>query len=473
MNRRFSEDLTATSYDRGKCGIGVVHLGYGAFHRAHQAVYFDDYMEKTGDPNWGIAAVNLRPADGPDLAMASASAHGYVLKTVSPEGEVHHRLIRSHVRFEDWSVNPARAEALLAITSVQVVTITVTESGYYRDDADNLNLSDPAISAEIQGGARSSVYAFLSAGLRKRMDAGAGPVTILCCDNIRSNGRMLETNLRTYLEALGDAGLLGWLSENVSFPCSMVDRITPRPNPQDAIKTQQLFGLPCDQTIMAEDFTQWVIEDRFAGHKPDLTIAGAEFTHDVDPYEETKIRILNGGHTCMTYLGALSGHRTFDAAMEDPSLARHFWSYETEEVLPALDISLPFDKAVYLDRIARRLGNRNIGDTIERICTGGFAKFPVFIRPTVEGCFKQGIVPVHGIRSIAGWYVFATRTLRGTVGIPYHEPNWDNLEPLIKDQSGTAFTSSELLWGDLSKRHPEFGELIGTAIKEVEATWPE
>lgn len=154
-------------------------------------------------------------------------------------------------------------------------------------------------------------------------------------------------------------------------------------------------------------------------------------TANVGPREEAKIRILNGGHSCAAYLGALAGHRTFDAAMADPVLAEHFRAYEEREVLPALTIPLPFDKAAYLDKIADRFRNANIGDTIERICTDGYAKIPVFIKPTLEDCFKQGITPARGIFSVARWHAFAKRSVLGRVGTQYHEPNMQSLTHLV------------------------------------------
>lgn len=253
----------------------------------------------------------------------------------------------------------------------------------------------------------------------------------------------------------------------------MVDRITPKPVPRDAEETLRLFGRESDQTVMAEEFIQWVLEDDFAGPVPQLEKVGVTVTANVDPYEEAKIRVLNGGHTCLTYLAALTGHHTFDQAMADAHLRDHFWRYETEEVLGALTMDLPFDKAAYVQQIADRFSNANIGDTIERICTDGYAKFPVFIRPTLVGCFENGHTPVHGIRSVASWYVFARRAARGVTNIEYIEPNLAALTPLIADGQLAAFAQSDLLWGDMPKRFPAFQSLLETSIQEVEKTWPE
>ena len=472
MNAPTLNRLRASDYDRAECKVGVVHVGFGAFHRAHQAAYLDTFMQATNDLRWGIAAVNLRPSDSESISHAAAK-DGYVLKTIATTGETQHRLIRPHIAFEDWTRFPDNAEALLARPSVHLVTITVTESGYYLDDAGHLNLADPVIDEELNGGKQSSIYAFLRNGLLRRRTARAGSLTILCCDNIRENGEMLRRGLRAYLNARGDHDLSKWADGEVSFPCAMVDRITPKPRVADSREICELFGRPDDATITAEDFIQWVVEDKFLGPRPELEQVGATITSNLEPYEEAKIRILNGGHSSLTYLGALAGHRTFDEAMADPVLAEHFRSYEECEVLPALTIPLPFDKRAYLEKIEDRFRNAYIGDTIERICTDGFAKIPIFVKPTLEGCFRQGIVPAKGILSVAGWYVFAKRSLLGLAGTPYHEPNMQSLAPLLETDDPSAFIESEQLWGDLARRFPEFGALLASSVNRVETTWPE
>ena len=203
--------LLASDYRRADCEIGIVHVGYGAFHRAHQAVFVDAFMQATGDLGWGIAAVNLRAAEHASFAEAAAAEDGYVLKTMSPQRVIQHRVIRPHIAFRDWTVDAAAAEALIAQPSVHLVTITVTESGYYLDDAGGLNKEDPVIRAELDGGAQGTVYAYLVNGLRRRMESGGAPLSILCCDNIRGNGRMLRRNLGAYLDAIGSGELRAWV----------------------------------------------------------------------------------------------------------------------------------------------------------------------------------------------------------------------------------------------------------------------
>ncbi len=472
MNTAGRLPVYATDYDKTNCDVGVVHIGFGAFHRAHQSVYLDDYMQATGDLRWGVAAVNLRAGESAALQSAAqdiARHDGYFLKSISAEGEVALRRVRCHIGFADWSADRAGAEALLSRASVHLVTITVTESGYYTDPNGDLNAADDLIKAEINGAAPHSVYGFLRAALGARMAAGGAPITIACCDNIRQNGKMLHRNLLAYLRACGDSALAEWVQSHVAFPCSMVDRITPRSPASLSAEMTALIGAEVSAPIMAEDFIQWVLQDKAAAPMPDLGKVGVTVTADVDPYEETKIRVLNGGHTALVYLAALHGVVTFDAAMRQPDLNAHFQGFETNEVLPALTLELPFSKQEYLASIARRFGNQAIGDTVARISADGMAKFPTFIRPTLVGCLQQGITPFFTIRSIASWYVFARHVAAGKIPFDYLEPSWDALNAMLGSDS---FVTSPRLWGDLPQSYPIFAQTLRKEIAELEAKWP-
>ena len=301
MNSGPTDHIIATSYDRSTCETGVVHLGFGAFHRSHQAVFLDDYMQISGDLRWGIAAVNLRKSEAKVFQIAEQDVQlhdGYFLKAYSANGSVKRRRVRSHTSFADWSIAPAGCEDLLSLPSVHMVTITVTESGYYTDPNGNLNLDDPTIKAEISGELTQSIYAYLRNALTKRVATTGAPVTIACCDNIRQNGKMLRRNLASYLIACDEIGLANWIETNAAFPCSMVDRITPRAPTELGTEFSALVGKPVTSPIMAEEFLQWVLQSTAAADMPDLAKVGVTVTDDVNPYEETKIRVLNG---CLLY----------------------------------------------------------------------------------------------------------------------------------------------------------------------------
>ena len=472
MNRQSKVNIERTRYGREACEIGIVHLGFGAFHRAHQAVYVDDYMEQTGDLAWGIAAVNLRAEERESFSELSNDEDGYLLKTTTPEGVSSFRMVRSHTHFADWSDDAFAAEDLLSQNSVKLVSMTVTESGYYLNDDWSLNTNDPIIAEEIAGGMKRSVYAYLASALKARMTSNGAPITILCCDNIRSNGAKLERNFKTYLKAIGKEDLAAWLEKNATFPNSMVDRITPRAT--DALRAEITAFAPelSSSVIHGESFIQWVLEGKFAAEMPALEKVDVEIVEDVDPYEEAKIRILNGGHTALCYLGALAGLQTFDQAMDDPRLRAHFDGIETENILAGLTLDLPFDKAEYRDLIAKRFSNAAIADDLGRICMDGWSKFPIFIRPTMKSCLAQGISPIWCYDSIASWYVYARRFANGQTHIPYVEPYWDQLRPLLAEGKETEFAGLEALWSDLPKAYDEFVPQLVAAIQRMEETWP-
>ena len=211
-----------TNYDQSNLHLGIVHLGYGAFHRAHQSVYIDDYIESQHDYAWGIAAVNLRHNESADFAkMATtmtAGKKGYILKTMAPDGKARYRRVRSHIKWVDWTRERADAEQLLAFDSVKIVTITVTESGYYLKGEGGLDFENPIIASELAGGEARSIYGYLAHALKLRAEKLTQPITILCCDNIRNNGRMLEENFLAYLHQSPWAELIPWVQANITFP---------------------------------------------------------------------------------------------------------------------------------------------------------------------------------------------------------------------------------------------------------------
>ena len=408
-----------TSYDKSECQTGIVHIGYGAFHRAHQAMYIDEYMEKTGDLRWGIVAVNLRNEGFREI-------DDYVVKTPTS-----YRMVRSHLDYIDWTKNRTIAKHLLTLPSVHLVTVTVTESGY-----------TPG----------SPLFEYLACGLRNRKT----PITVLCCDNIRQNGIVLETQFLAYLYQTNQYELADWVRYNVKFPSCMVDRITPRTTSELQEEVEYLYHGFGNTAIQTEEYTQWVIEDKFASDFPDLSQVGVTVTHDLEPYEETKIRILNGGHTSLAYLGVLSGYKTFDQVMNDEKHRRHFRQLQSEEIVPSIDMELPFDIHEYVDKVEERFSNSTNVDDLERICMDGFTKFHTFIVPSLRKCLEEGRRPMHIYKSIAAWYIYARKFARGCTKIRYNEPNWILLEPLLADGRMDAFVSNERLWGDIPKTYITF-----------------
>ena len=251
----------------------------------------------------------------------------------------------------------------------------------------------------------------------------------------------------------------------------MVDRITPRPDARHAREVAERFGIRDDFTIHCEHFSQWVIDDRFVGTRPELGVAGAELVEDVHPYEEAKIRILNGAHLALAYLGALRGFETYDAALRDPALNAFFDALTTTEVLPSLDGATPVDLASYRDSVKRRFLNRSIADPIARIAMDGVSKFPVFLLPTIRACLARGVIPGSAITSVASWYVFLRRLEAGRLHFDYVDPKLPLIRPLLTPGREEEFARLAGLWGDTARRHPEFVREVCTRISELEAEY--
>ncbi len=406
-------------YNKSDCQTGIVHIGYGAFHRAHQAMYIDEYMNKTRDLRWGIVAVNLRNEGFREI-------DDYIVKTPST-----YTLVRSHLDYIDWTKNRTIAKNLLALPSVHVITITVTESGYAPG---------------------SPLFEYLACGLRNRKT----PITIISCDNIRQNGVVLESQFLAYLYQTNQHELADWVRENVTFPSTMVDRITPRTTDTLREDVEYLYPGYGYTAVQTEEYKQWVIEDKFAADFPDLTEVGVIITKDLEPYDETKIRVLNGGHTSLAYIGALSGYTTFDQVMNDEGHKNHFRKLQKEEIIPSLDIDLPFDINEYVDTVEKRFSSATNVDELDRICMDGFTKFHTFVVPSLRKCLEQGKRPIQIYKSIAAWYIYSKKFARGCKRIRYNEPNWVLLEPLLKDGAIDQFVSNERLWGDVPKKYITF-----------------
>jgi len=456
---------------------GIVHVGPGAFFRAFIAPYTDEAIAAGGPKgeDWGIIAVSLKSPTARDALIPQRCLYAALER--GPDGDVP-RQVGAITDVLVAPENPAAVLDAMARPEIRIVTLTVTEKGYcHNPRTGSLQTDHPDIAHDIATiDTPRTALGFLVLALARRREAGIPPFTVLCCDNLPSNGAMLRQLVTEFARQRDAAGtsdrLAEWIAGHVAFPSAMVDRITPRTTPALIDEAEALFPGKAHSPIHSEDYIQWVLEDNFASSMPDLTRAGVEIVKDVDPYEEAKIRILNGGHTGLAYLGALAGHATFDEAMRDADLRRHFDGLETQEVLPGLQLELPFDRASYCLRVAERFANEAIADALERICMDGFAKFPIFIRPTIEGCLAQGITPRHSYESIASWYVYARRSAAQQTSIPYHEPNWPLLAPMLEPGCEANFAASSLLWGDLPDRYPGFVDGIVNSIEEMDRTWP-
>ena len=457
-------NLKTPSFKREECNIGIVHLGVGNFHRAHQALYINNYLNETNDLDWGICGINLRKEERENFNYLINRDGKYVLKTVSTNGDTKFFEIHSIKKLIDWSKDKEEAENIISDPKIEIVTMTVTESGYYITEDNDLNLDLQIVKDNIQNKENTIIFSYLMSSLKKRMITIDKGITLLCCDNIRENGVMLEKCLKQYVKQSNDLELLKWIEKKVSFPSCVVDRITPRAPNYLKNEVKENFNIEEDCSVMAEPFIQWTIEDNFIGNKPALEKVGVQFVKNVFPYEEAKIRILNGGHVALSYLGVLKGYNTYDEVISDRQLQQYFFTLEQKEIIPALGNNQLFDLEEYMTVIFDRFKNANIGDKLERIAMDGVGKFPMFILPTINSCFEKNIIPENAIESIASWYVFMCKIDANKLNFDYYEPSWDWIKEYLASDKINDFINLKELWGNTPEKYSEFSKILEIKI---------
>jgi fructuronate reductase len=398
------EGIRRPAYDRRAVRTGIVHLGVGAFHRAHQAVYTDDVMAR--DPQWGIVAASLR---SPDTFDALQPQDGLYTLSVRSQGGETLRVVGSIGRV---IVAPRATDDLLEIMAdpgTRIVTLTVTEKGYCHDPATGaLNEAHPDIVHDLAYlRTPQSAPGFIVEALRRRRLAGVPPFTVLTCDNLPSNGRTVKRVLTRFAE-LVDPELGRFVADEVSCPSTMVDRIVPATSDQDRERIGDALGVTDAWPVVTEPFTQWVIEDRFPQGRPAWENAGAEFVADVEPYEHMKLRLLNGSHSTLAYLGYLSGYETVADTMADPAFVRLIEGLMDEEVTPTLHMPPGADLASYKRALVKRFRNPALKHRTWQIAMDGSQKLPQRLLGTVRDRLQDGASIARLSLGVAAWMRYVT-----------------------------------------------------------------
>ena len=409
----------------------ILHLGLGSFHRAHQAVYLQALHDR-GDRRWALAGGNLRPDMPETVAALQAQGGAYTLETITPDGVHAYQRIEALQQVVTHEPSLAGLIALGASAQTRIISFTVTEAGYYLDAKNRLDLGYPDLKADLdrarQGLAGSTLYGALTAILRARQAAGAGPVTLLNCDNLRHNGERSRSGLLQFIELVGDTALAAWVQSSTTSPNAMVDRITPRPAPEVRERVKAATGVDDGAALMAESFIQWVIEDRFCHGRPDWEAVGVQMVDSVEPYEEAKIRLLNATHSCIAWAGTLVGYQYIHEGTHDPVIRAFAHDYVTDDVIPVLsppEKPSPINLAAYRDVVLDRFGNPAIRDTNQRVAMDGFSKIPGFIAPT----FRERLARGQGIASVsmlpALFLAYLQRWHRGEIPYTYQDQAMD------------------------------------------------
>jgi fructuronate reductase len=404
MTKRLSNNTIANvpaaipRYDRATVTPGIVHLGVGAFHRAHQAAYVDACLAD-GESNWGIVGVSLRSPDTRDALKPQDGLYTLAIRDSAGEqlqviGSIQSLLVAPE--------NPGAVLAALTDPRIRIVTLTITEKAYLRAADGTLDSAHPDIVHDLANpGSPRTAHGFLAEALARRRIAGTLPFTVLCCDNLPANGATLHRLLIEFAK-LRDADLGRHVADEVAFPSSMVDRIVPATTDADRTRIGQQLGVEDAWPVMTEPFRQWVVEDHFPAGRPAWERFGVTMVEDVGPFEDMKLRLLNGAHSGIAYLGLLSGHATVDRAFADPAI-RQFVDRLWAEAIPTLPQDAGLDPIPYTAELAQRFSNTALAHRTAQIANDGSQKLPQRIVASALARLEAGLLPEHLSLVLAAW----------------------------------------------------------------------
>ncbi|HEY0504777.1 MAG TPA: mannitol dehydrogenase family protein [Lysobacter sp.] len=417
------------AYDREATRIGIVHLGVGAFHRAHQAVYVDDLL--AGDPAWAICGVSLNSRDVRDALQPQDG-----LYTLALLGETTQLRVIGSIR-EVLAAREQSEQVLsrLAHADVRLVTLTITEKGYCLK-GEHLDLAHPDIIHDLASPrAPASAIGYLVEGLRRRREAGLVPYTVLSCDNLADNGGKLRRAVLQFAERI-DEELALWIAGHATFPRSMVDSITPATD--DALRSRVADALGCVDAwpVQRERYTQWVIEDAFCNGRPAFERAGATMSDEIAGYDQAKLRLLNAPHSALAYLGALMGIETVARAMATPPLAGFVERLMREAIAPNVKAPRGFDAQRYAGAILERFRNPAIQHRLLQIAWDGSQKLPVRLLGTIADALAAGRPIDRLCLPVAGWMRFVRR--QANAGVALVDPLADALAAVGRATTGGA-----------------------------------
>ncbi len=394
---------TLLPYDREAVTPGIVHLGIGAFHRAHMAVYVDDLLPR--DPRWGIIGASLRR---PDTREALAPQDFLYTVAIRDAAGTTNRVIGSILDILDANTQRPELIAMLADPRIRIVSLTVTEKGYCHDPATGkLDPAHPDIVHDLAHPDEPlSAPGLIVRAIELRQAAGLAPFAVMSCDNLPANGRTAK-RIVTGFAALRSPELAAYIEQNVAFPSTMVDRIVPATTDDDRKTVRAATGLEDAWPIMTEPFTQWVIEDRFPSGRPAFELAGAQMVEDVEPFELMKLRMLNGSHSTMAYLGYLAGYQYVNEAIADPAIHALIHGLMTAEAMP----TLPMDKtdlARYRDELLARFANPALKHRTWQIAMDGSQKLPQRLLGTIRDRIAAGAPYKRLALGVAAWMRYVT-----------------------------------------------------------------
>ncbi len=402
-----SPEVSVPAYDRGSLSHGIVHIGVGGFHRSHEAVYTHHLLQARGNEDWSICGVGLREGDRVMGQVLADQDHLYTLIEMPADGTNAVSVIGA---ITDFLFAPEDEDAViekLASPEVKIVSLTITEGGYNVDDSTGrFNDAHPDVRHDLENPKQPrTVFGYLAEALRRRRDRDLAPFTVMSCDNLPENGHVARAALLAFAE-LREGDLAQWIANEVSFPSSMVDRITPGTKDKHRQWLAGHYDLEDGWPVICEPFSQWVLEDDFCNGRPEWETVGVQFTDDVAPYERMKIRLLNASHSAMAYLGYLAGHRYTHEVMADERFNQFIRSFMDDDVTPVLGEISGIDVATYKQTLIERFSNPQMGDELARLCMDGSGKIPKFLVPTVQTLVEAGRPLDRVALIVASWALY-------------------------------------------------------------------
>jgi len=385
---QIAQQIPCPKYDRQALKTGIVHIGVGGFHRAHQAYYIHQLLTQYNTSDWGICGIGIREADRKMYDILKKQDGLYTLIVQHPNLVIEK----------------------MAHLDTKIVSLTITEGGYnFNPQTGHFNFENTDIQHElIHPDQPKTVFGYLTAALRKRKANGLSPFSILSCDNIPHNGEVARQMLLVFAQKQ-DTKLAEWIEKEVTFPNTMVDRITPVTSSADIEYLQNTYQLKDEWPVICEPFIQWVVEDNFSNGRPPLEKLGVQFVPNVIPYEKMKIRLLNAGHSVLGIPGAIHGHSTINDCMNDSVFAIFMRQFMDKEATPVLDAIEGIDIEKYKDSLEERFANPNIKDSVSRICSESSAKLPKFLIPTIQDNLASGGSIEYATLILAAWCYYSDK----------------------------------------------------------------
>ena len=446
--------LPVPAYDRRLVTPGVVHVGVGGFHRAHQAMYHDRLMSEGAELDWGICGVGVMPADRRMKQALDAQDGLYTLVLKHSDGTYEPRVIGSIVEYLYAPDDPEAVIEKMAAGSTRIVSLTITEGGYNVSDVTGeFDAANPGVVADLAPGAvPRTAFGLITEALRRRWIRGLAPFTVMSCDNLQDNG-YLSKRVFTAFARLRDPELGDWVEREARFPNSMVDRITPVTTDADRAEVRERFGIEDRWPVVCEPYTQWVLQDAFTAGRPPYEQVGVQVVDQVEPYELMKLRLLNGSHQAMAYFGYLAGYRLVHEAAHDPLFQAFLLGYMDCEATPTLAPVPGVDLDGYKYTLIERFSNPQVRDTIARLCAQSSDRIPKWLLPVVREQLANGGEIRRSAAVVASWARYAEGTDEAGQPIEVVDRLRDSLMAAARRQreDPDAFIANRGIFGDLAE----------------------